>query len=131
MSSKIEISKKCEWCGNVLLLENHQHPIVLTVAQILLIKKRLYSSDQMHLKCCKLTFSPYKDENGYYPQVFIEAEIPDEMLLQSNFILWEGCCMNGFEICDTLNKKIELFDVAHDIIERGFRAYPDELNSAL
>lgn len=78
-------------------------------------------------KCRKPIFSPDKDEYGYYPQVFIEAEIPDEMLLQSNFSLWEGCCMNGFEIGDTLNKEIELFDAAHDITERGFRAYPDEL----
>ena len=82
-------------------------------------------------KCCKPTFSPEKDENGFYPQVLIEAKVPDELLLQSNFCLWESCCMNGFEIGDTLNKEIELFDAAHDISERGFRAYPDELKQRI
>lgn len=45
MSSKIEISKNVSGVAMYSLLENHQHPIVLTVAQILLIKKRLDSSD--------------------------------------------------------------------------------------
>lgn len=79
----------------------------------------------------KPTFTPYKDENGLYPQVLIEAEIPDELLLQSNFCLWESCCINGSEIGDTLNKDIEQFDATHNISERGFRAYPDELKQRI
>ena len=48
----------------------------------------------------KPKFRPDKDENGYYPQVFIEAEIPDELLLQSNFYLWTWYCLNGWQIGD-------------------------------
>ena len=79
----------------------------------------------------KPKFRPSEDENDNYPEVFIEADIPDELLLQSNFCLWESCCMNGFEIGDTLNKEIEQFDATHDITERGFRAYPEELKQCI
>ena len=41
----------------------------------------------------KPTFSPQRDDCGYYPQVLIEAEIPDELLLQSNFHLWAWHCI--------------------------------------
>lgn len=51
-------------------------------------------------KSRKPKFTPDKDDNGYYAEVLIEADIPEYLLLQSDFNLWAWYCMNGFEIGD-------------------------------
>ena len=83
-------------------------------------------------KCRKPIFSPEKDENGYYPQVLIEAEIPDEMVLQSNFYLWECHCMNGWHIGDKqLQKKIDIFEDSNKNKDCSFIEYPDEIKQQI
>lgn len=43
----------------------------------------------------KPKFRPNSENNKPYAEVYIEADIPDEMLLQSNFNLWAWHCLNG------------------------------------
>lgn len=76
----------------------------------------------------KPKFRPNKDENGYYSEVFIEADIPDELLLQSNFHLWGWHCLNGWPIGDKqLEKEIDEYHSSHSIKGRSFLSYPEDL----
>lgn len=80
----------------------------------------------------KPKFTPSKDENGHYPEVFIEADIPDELLLQSNFHLWGWHCINGWQIGDEqLEKEIDEYNATHDIKGRSFLAYPEDLQQRI
>lgn len=82
-------------------------------------------------KSRKPKFTPEKDERGFYPQVLIEVEIPNEMLLQSNFYLWECHCMNGWHIGDKkLEKEIQIFEDSNNKT-CGFLEYPDELKQRI
>lgn len=71
----------------------------------------------------KPKFTPEIDNDVYSPQVFIEAEIPAELLLQSNFELWTICCLNGLEIGKELDDEVDMCN------NQGltFDAYPDNL----
>ena len=82
-------------------------------------------------KSRKPKFTPNKSESGYYPEVFIEADIPDELLLQSNFSLWAWCCMNGWEIGDALEREIDRFNALNNMAGYNFLAYPDDLKQRI
>lgn len=109
-----------------------QMNIRLSPAPIPEIKLPLWGWVQyMNYKSRKPKFSPEKDENGYYPQVFIEADIPDELLLQNCFHLWIHC-MNGWQIGDEqLEKEIEIFEKSNYIKGLRFTEYPDELKQRI
>lgn len=72
-------------------------------------------------KSRKPRFSPSRDDGGYHAEVMIEADIPDELLLQSNFYLWSYCCMNGWLIGDeTLEKELDVYEKTNGI-EYGYK----------
>lgn len=74
-------------------------------------------------KSRKPKFTPSKDENGYYAEVFIEADIPDNLLLQSDFYLWSWYCLNGWEIGNKqLHKEWGRF-IDENFAGSGFRFY--------
>lgn len=80
----------------------------------------------------KPKFSPYNSKEGYYPQVFIEADIPDEFLLQSNFYLWTWCCMNGWQIGDEqLAKEVDEYERTHSLSGHNFLLYPKDLQQRI
>lgn len=84
-------------------------------------------------KARKPKFTPDKEDGKYLPAVFIEADIPDEMLLESNFHLWSWCCMNGWHIGGKeLEREVEEFERAHNITNgASFHQYPSELQEKI
>ena len=83
-------------------------------------------------KIRKPKFSPSKDGNGNYSEVLIEADIPDELLLQSNFYLWSCHCLNGWQIGDKkLEKEIEEYDHTHNTSGKHFLSYPEDLQQRI
>ena len=81
-------------------------------------------------KSRKPKFSP--QDGNYSPQVLIEADIPDNLLLQSNFMLWTCCCLNGYPIADKrLDKDMDIFRAAHNIKEHNFNSYSEELKERI
>lgn len=80
----------------------------------------------------KPKFKPNKDENGFYPEVLIEADIPNELLLQSDFHMWGWHCLNGWQIGDKeLEKEIDKYNASHEIKGRCFLAYPEDLQQRI
>ena len=81
-------------------------------------------------KSRKPKFSP--QDCNFQAQVFIEADIPDEMLLHSNFMLWSCCCLNGYPIAEKcLDKDMDTFRAAHNIKEHNFNLYPDDIKERI
>lgn len=62
-------------------------------------------------KSPKPKFRPNLGDNGQpVPSVFIEADVPEEVLLQSNFRLWAWHCMNGWPIgSQELEREVDSF----------------------
>lgn len=79
-------------------------------------------------KSRKPKFTPSVDIGGKHkPEIFIEFEIPEDLLLQSNFLLWAAQGLNGWPIgdCKLLEKEIEAFG---DI---PFNDFPYELKQRI
>lgn len=84
-------------------------------------------------KCKKPKFRPNSENNKPYAEVYIEADIPDEMLLQSNFNLWAWHCLNGWQIGDRqLQKEIDAYNDNNGGRHNGdINHYPQELRERI
>lgn len=84
-------------------------------------------------KSKKPKFRPNNVDNKPIAEVFIEAEIPDEMLLQSNFNLWAWHCLNGWQIGDEqLQRDIDAYNSKNGIKDGAdFMNYPQELKERI
>lgn len=122
--------KDCRYAYDWLVLQMHTR---LSLPPMPEIKLPLWCWVQYSCrKRRKPKFTPSKDEQGHYAEVFIEADIPEELLLQSNFHLWAWHCMNGWQIGDEqLAREIDEYENTHTLPSRSFLSYPKELQQRI
>ena len=84
-------------------------------------------------KARKPKFTPNKVDGKYLHEVFIEADIPEVLLLESNFHLWGWHCMNGWHIGDkALEREVDAFAKANHIQHGAyFHQYTTELQGKI